>query len=133
VFVAFTGFVDDPLGLGRFSGYVNRPGGLSRGVELSLDTVPLRGMELRAAYTFTNSDRFVPSLGLQPEYVIPKHLFGLTWSQRFKALLLSLDVNRTGSYLAPVFENNLPFRMAELTFDGYTEGGCLCELSDQNR
>jgi iron complex outermembrane receptor protein len=119
--VAFTGFADDPLGLGRFSGYVNRPGGLSRGVELSLDTVPLKGMELRAAYTFTNSDRFVPSLGLQPEYVIPKHLFGLTWSQRFKALLLSVDVNHTGSYLAPVFENNSPFRMAELTFDGYTK------------
>ena len=119
--VAFTGFADDPLGLGRFSGYVNRPGGLSRGAELSLDTVPLKGMELRASYTFTNSDRFVPLLGLQPEYVIPKNLFGLTWSQRFKALLLSLDVNHTGSYLAPVFENDFPFRMAELTFDGYTK------------
>jgi outer membrane receptor protein involved in Fe transport len=30
-------------------------------------------------------------------------------------------VNRTGAYLAPVFENNFPFRMAELTFPGYTK------------
>jgi len=119
--VAFTGFAVDPLGLGRFSGYANRPGGLSRGVEMSLDTTPLRGMSLRATYTFTNSDRLVPSQGLQPEYVIPKHLIGFTWSQRYRALLLSADVNHTGSYLAPVFENNFPFRMAELTFDGYTK------------
>jgi vitamin B12 transporter len=119
--IAFTGFANDPLGLGRFSGYLNRPGGLSRGAELSLDTVPVKGSELRASYTFTNSDRFVPGAGLQPEYVVPKHLFGLIWTQRFRSLLFSVDVNHTGSYLAPVFENNLPFRMAELTFDGYTK------------
>ena len=119
--VAFTGFAVDPLGLGRFSGYLNRPGGISRGVEMVLDTAPLRGMQLRGAYTFTNSDRFIPARGLQPEYVIPKHLFGLTWSQRYRKFLLSLDINATGSYLAPVFENNFPFRMAELTFDGYTK------------
>ena len=119
--VAFTGFVDDPLGLGRFSGYVNRPGGLARGVEVSVDTAPMKGMSLRGSYTFTNSDRFVPVLGLQPEYVIPKHLIGLWWSQRFRRFLVSVEVNRTGSYLAPVFENNFPFRMAELTFNGYTK------------
>jgi outer membrane receptor protein involved in Fe transport len=119
--VVFTGFAVDPLGLGRFSGYANRPGGLSRGVEMNLDTAPLKGMTLRASYTFTNSDRSLPAQGLTPEYVIPKHLFGLNWSQRFRALMVNVDVNRTGSYLAPVFENNFPFRMAELRFDGYTK------------
>jgi hypothetical protein len=79
-------------------------------------------MDLRASYTFTNSDRFVPASGLLPEYVIPKHLFGLTFSQRYRAWLVSFDLNHTGSYIAPVFENNLPFRRAELTFDGYTKG-----------
>ena len=119
--VAFTGFAVDPLGLGRFSGYLNRPGGLSRGVEAFLETAPWKGGEVRASYTFTNSDRFLPSRGLQPEYVIPKHLFGLNLNQRYRSLLVSFEVNRTGSYLAPVFENNLPFRMAELTFGGYTK------------
>jgi vitamin B12 transporter len=120
--IAFTGFAVDPLDLGRFSGFVNRPGGLSRGLETYFNTSPARGMDLRASYTFTNSDRELVAQGLQPEYVIPKHLFGLTLSQRYRALLFSFDLNRTGSYLAPVFENSFPFRMAELTFDGYTKG-----------
>ena len=120
--IAFTGFAVDPLGLGRFSGFINRPGGLARGVETYLNMAPARGMDLRASYTFTNSDRALPGQGLLPEYVIPKHLFGLTLSQRYRALLFSFDLNRTGSYIAPVFENNFPFRMAELTFDGYTKG-----------
>jgi len=120
--IAFTGFAVDPLGLGRFSGFENRQGGLSRGVETYLNAAPIKGMDLRASYTFTNSDRAVQGLGLQPEYVIPEHLFGFTLSQRYRSLLFNLDLNRTGSYLAPVFENNFPFRMAELTFSGYTKG-----------
>ena len=120
--IGFTGFADDPLGVGRFSGFVNRPGGLARGIETYVSTSPVKGMELRSSYTFTNSDRALAGQGLQPEYVIPKHLFGLTLIQRYRAWLFSFDLNRTGSYLAPVFENNFPFRMAELTFDGYTKG-----------
>jgi outer membrane receptor protein involved in Fe transport len=119
--IAFASFSSDPLGLGRFSGFANRPGGLSRGVESFLNVSPLRGMEVRAAYTYTNSDRSVPLRGLVPEYVIPKHLFGLTFIQRYRSLLFSFDLNRTGSYLAPVFENDFPFRTAELTFSGYTK------------
>jgi len=120
--IAFTGFVIDPLGLGRFSGFQNQPGGFSRGVETYFNTVPVKGMDVRASYTFTNSDRALVGQGLLPEYVIPKHLFGLTLTQRYRTLLFSFNLNRTGSYIAPVFENNFPFRMAELTFSGYTKG-----------
>ncbi len=119
--IAFKGFIVDPLGLGRFSGYVNQPGGISRGVESYIEAAPWRGGELRASYTYTNSDRFVPARGLQPEYVIPKHLFGMTLNQRYRSFLVSFDLNRTGAYLAPVFENDFPFRTAELTFPGYTK------------
>ena len=119
--IAFTGFAVDPLGLGRFTGFENRPGGLARGVETYLNATPVKGMHLGASYTFTNSDRSLVSQGLQPEYVIPKHLLGLTLRQRYRSLLFSLDVNRTGSFIAPVFENGFPFRMAELTFTGYTK------------
>jgi vitamin B12 transporter len=117
--IAFTGFAVDPLGLGRFGGFENRPGGLSRGLETYFNTAPVKGMDLRASYTFTNSDRALAAQGLQPEYVIPEHLFGLTLSQRYRSLLFSFDLNRTGSYISQVFENNFPFRMAELTFSGY--------------
>lgn len=119
--IAFTGFLVDPLGLGRFSGFENRPGGLSRGVETYFNTSPVKGMDLRASYTFTNSDRALTAQGLQPEYVIPEHLVGFTLSQRYRSLLFNFDLNRTGSYIAPVFESNFPFRMAELKFDGYTK------------
>lgn len=119
--IAFRSFVVDPLGVGRFSGYVNQPGGISRGVETYAEVAPWRNANMRVSYTYTNSDRFVPTAGLQPEYVIPKHLFGFDFSQRYRAFQLNFDLNRTGAYLAPVFENNFPFRVAELTFPGYTK------------
>jgi vitamin B12 transporter len=119
--INFAGFAVDPLGLGRTSGYINLRGGLSRGVEAFAEVTPWRGMDLRASYTFTNSDRFIPSLGLQREYVIPRHLLGLSLHQRYRALLFAFDVNRTGSYIDPVFENSFPFRTANLRFDGYTK------------
>lgn len=119
--VAFTGFTVDPLGLGRFSGYENQPGGISRGVETYVEAAPFRGSDWRASYTYTNSDRFVKTRGPQPQYVIPKHLLGVSLNQRYRSVLVSFDLNRTGAYIAPVFENDFPFRTAELRFPGYTK------------
>ena len=113
--------VSDPLGLNRLSGYVNQPGGISRGIETYIEAAPFRGADWRASYTFTNSDRSVAGGGLQPEYVTPKDLFGLTINQRYRAVMFSFDFNYTGSYIAPIFENDFPFRTAELTFPGYTK------------
>ncbi len=111
----------DPLGLGRFSGYENRPGGLARGVETFFESAPWMGAELRASYTYTNSDRRVVGRGLQPEYVIPNHVFALTLNQRYRSFAFNFDLNRTGSHISPIFENNFPFRTAELKFSGYTK------------
>ena len=119
--ISFAGFAIDPLGLGRFSGYQNEPGGIARGFESFLEATPARGLQLRASYTYTNSDRFNSSIGLAPEYVIPKNLFGLTLNHRYRSFVVNFDLNVTGAYLAPVFENGFPFRMAELTFAGYTK------------
>ena len=119
--IAFRSFVTDPLGVGRFFGYVNQPGGISRGIETYAEVVPWRNGNLRASYTYTNSDRFVSGAGAQPEYVIPKNLFSLDFSQRYRAVQFNFDLNYTGYYIAPVFESNFPFRMAELTFPGYVK------------
>ncbi len=124
-------FAVDPLGVGRFSGYENRPGGFSRGVETYVEAAPFRGADWRASYTYTNSDRFVAGRGLQPEYVIPAHLLGLTINQRYRSVVLSFDLNRTGSYIAPIFENDFPFRTAELTFPGYTKGDLFVSYKRQ--
>jgi iron complex outermembrane receptor protein len=120
--VAFNSFfVVDPLGVGRFSGFENRRGGFARGVETYLEAAPWRGADWRVSYTFTNSDRFVPGLGLQREYVNPKHLFSWLINQRYRSALFSFELNRTGAFLQPVFENDPPFRTAELTFPGFTK------------
>jgi len=120
--IAFNSFFGvDPLGLGRFSGYENRPGGFSRGLETYLEAAPFRGADWRASYTFTNSDRFVAGRGLQQEYAIAKHLLSLTLNQRYRAWLFSFDINHTGSFIQPIFENDFPFRTAELRFPGYTK------------
>jgi len=100
--------------LQRSGGYVNFPGGMSRGLETFVEATPYRGTSIRASYTYTNADRFVPPAGLQPQFVTPKHLFGLSVTQRYRAILASFSLNRTGQYIAPVFP-------ATLTFDGYTK------------
>jgi len=119
--VAFRSFIVDPLGLGRFNGYVNQPGGISRGVETYAEVVPWRNGNVRASYTYTNSDRFVRGAGLQPEYVIPKNLFSFDYNQLYRAIQINFDLNYTGDYIAPVFENNFPFRTAELKFPSYVK------------
>jgi outer membrane receptor protein involved in Fe transport len=107
--------------LGLSSGFENRPGGFSRGLETYIEAAPFRGADWRASYTFTNSDRFVVGRGLQREYAIPRHMLGITLNQRYKARLFSLDLNHVGDFIQPVFENDFPFRTAELTFPGYTK------------
>jgi vitamin B12 transporter len=104
----------DPLGLGRTGGFVNFPGGISRGVEAYMETAPSRGTSLRSSYTYTNSDRFAVPGGLQPQFVTPAHQFGLSFTQRYRRFLAHLFLNRIGEYLAPVFPST--FR-----FDGYTK------------
>ncbi len=114
-------FGADPLGLGRFSGYENRPGGRSRGLETYLEAAPWRRGDLRVSYTYTNSDRLVTGGVRRPEYVIPRHLLGISLTHRYRSFLVSFELNRTGSYIAPVFENDFPYRTAELRFHGYTK------------
>lgn len=109
----------DPLGARLFGGYYNRPGGISRGLETYVEAAPGRSTRLRASYTFTNSDRFSPTVGLEREFVIPAHLFSLNVNHRFGAFMVDFDLNHTGSYIAPVFDNNFPVRTANLRFGGY--------------
>lgn len=119
--IVFTGLTPDPLGLHRIAGYANRDGGLARGMESYFEATPARGTEIRASYTFTNADRAGLFGGLLPEYVVPKHVFGFNLNQRYRSFAFNFDLNRTGAYVAPIFESDFPFRTAELTFSGYTK------------
>ncbi|MEP6636561.1 MAG: TonB-dependent receptor [Acidobacteriota bacterium] len=104
----------DPLGLNRTGGFLNFPGGMSRGLETFVEAAPYRGTSIRGSYTFTNADRLALNGGLQPQFVTPRHMFGFSVLQRYRAMLTSFDLNHTGKYVATVFPVNL-------TFPGFTK------------
>lgn len=122
---------DDPLGLGRFGGYVNTRGGLSRGVELSGAASPWRSMNLKAAYTFVNSKTVLPSaialedgriVGKGESYRaggIPEHTFSLQAIQNIGRLTMALDLVSQSEHDATLFDP-LFFTSRRFTFDAYT-------------
>ena len=71
----------DPFG--RFFGYRNAGGGRARGVELSAQAAPSLSTNLRAAYTYTDSESDTPTIGAD-FFGIPglsKHVFTLSATQ----------------------------------------------------
>jgi iron complex outermembrane receptor protein len=111
----------DPFG--RFFGYENLQGGLSRGVELSGTVSPTRSLNLSAAYTFVNAAERTPVVApVLRMFVIPRHQFSATIAQRIgPRVLLTFDTLDSGDYLAPVFgDGSSPNFFAEraLRFDG---------------
>ena len=101
----FTGLVAQPDPFGRFGGYVNTGGGLARGAELELEAAPTRASNLRASYTYTNSDEATARLGQLRAFAIPSHLLTLVATHRFgRRVLLNFDLAATSDYLAPVFD-----------------------------
>lgn len=121
---------DDPLGLGRFGGYVNTTGGLSRGVEVSAAVSPIRSLDVRSAYTFVASDTRLPSsvvlangttiVGGQSvrATAIPRHTFSLQATQRIGRLTLAFDVLAQSEHDAQLFES-VYFSSRRFTFDGF--------------
>jgi iron complex outermembrane receptor protein len=103
--VGFTGQVglNDPYG--RFFGYFNTRGGLSRGVEIAAEAHPLRSMTLLGSYTSVNADERVPLMAftLRSPRVFP-HTFSLVALQRFgKRWDASFDLLAASPYLTPLF------------------------------
>jgi len=93
----------DPFG--RFGGYRNTQGGLARGVELTANLAPARGLNLASAYTYTNARERTPLLGVTIQsYVVPAHQFSLLATQRITSrLTIVFDVLVSSNYLAPMF------------------------------
>jgi iron complex outermembrane receptor protein len=93
----------DPFG--RSFGYVNRQGGISRGVELSATASPIQSVNLSAAYTFTNAVERTPVVGsVISAFAIPKNQFSFLANHRVTSrLLLTFDLLASSDYLAPIF------------------------------
>lgn len=100
----------DPFGRCGFfgcSGYLNRGGNLSRGVETSVAVTPVRSFDFSASYTFTNSDsRNVQYRDIIRSLVIPEHQFTFVATQRIGSrFMINFDLLATSDYLAPIFSN----------------------------
>jgi outer membrane receptor protein involved in Fe transport len=129
-FDPFTFESTDPLGLGRYGGYVNTRGGLARGVELSFDAAATRWLDLSGSYTYTDADRLLASdlITASGELLdqgtaaralgIPEHRFSLQALQQIGQLTLAIDLLAQSEHDAQLFEPVF-FRSRLFTFDGY--------------
>jgi iron complex outermembrane receptor protein len=119
--VAFGDTPDDPFG--RFGGYVNTGGGLSRGAELSGQFAPARWLDLFASYTFVNSDLRRPAVaGVLRAFASPEHQLTLVADARLGSrVAVNFDLVASGDYLAPIFDNRT-FTNRAYRFDGIRKG-----------
>jgi iron complex outermembrane receptor protein len=107
-----------PVAAPRFFGFLNTGGGLARGAELSLEGAPTRALDLRAAYTYTNSDARAARFGQVRAFAIPDHQFSLVATARAgQRLFFNFDLSATSNYLATVFDP-LIFDNRVYRFDG---------------
>jgi outer membrane receptor protein involved in Fe transport len=93
----------DPFG--RFFGYYNSQGGLSRGVETNLAVSPIAGLNLSASYAFVNAVERTPIVGNNLRtFAIPRNQFSASATWRAgKRIVLTFDTLDAGNYLAPMF------------------------------
>ena len=93
----------DPFG--RFFGYANTRGGISRGIETSASVAPIRSLKIIAAYTYINAQERAPIVGsVLQSFVIPRNQFSLqVMEQATSRLSFVVDTINSSSYLAPLF------------------------------
>ena len=87
---------------GRFGGYRNTGGGLSRGVEVSVEAAPWRTLTIRNSYTYTNADDRVNQYnnGSLRAIRVSDHMVTATATQRFgNRLDVTFDWAAASDYL----------------------------------
>lgn len=90
---------------GRFAGYLNTRGGISRGFETSAAVAATRSLKVTAAYTYVNAIERSPIVGnVLQTFVIPRNQFSLlVTEQPTSRLLFTFDTVASSSYLAPLY------------------------------
>ena len=95
----------DPFG--RFLGYLNARGGISRGAELSATLAATRSLRVTSGYTHVNAIERTPIVGdVIQTFAVPRNQFSLlVTEQATKRLLLTFDTIQSSSYLDPIYGN----------------------------
>ena len=101
-----SGLIDpatDPYG--RYVGYLNTQGGISRGLETSAEVAPTRKLKVTTAYTYVNALERTPIVGdVLQTFVVPKNQFSVLATEQATArLLVTFDTLASSSYLAPIY------------------------------
>jgi vitamin B12 transporter len=96
-------FTTDPWG--RFIGYLNARGGISRGVELSASAAPTRSLKVTSAYTYVNAIERTPIVGnVLQTFVVPRNQFSILATEQVTSrVLLTMDTLDSSNYLAPIY------------------------------
>ena len=106
----FSGMIPPGDPYGRFGGYLNVPGGLSRGVELSMEWKPDASTVLHSSYTYSNSDMRTPwdSQGLvRRSMVVSDHMVSLLASRWLgRRFNVTFDLFAISDYLTPLFTSS---------------------------
>jgi vitamin B12 transporter len=101
-----SGLIDaatDPFG--RFIGYLNTKGGISRGFEVSAATALTRTLNATVSYTFVNAIGSQPVVGgVLRSFVVPRNQFSMLLTERATSrLFFTADTLVTSNYLDPVY------------------------------
>jgi outer membrane receptor protein involved in Fe transport len=107
----------DPFG--RFEGYLNTRGGMSRGVELSGEWAVNTSLTVNGSYTYTDARERTPLIpGVYRTLGIPKHQVTTFAVQRFgKHAYAEFALNAASNYLAEMYSAD--FTGGAYRFPGY--------------
>ena len=110
---------DDPFG--RFFGYVNRSGGMARGVEFSVSSRPAAFLELNGSYAFTKSNQpDVTSAGTTRVLGVSDHQFTLRAAVNpTRRVRLHFLATGASDYDFPVFGITFAIPSSTYRFPGY--------------
>ena len=105
----------DPFG--RFGGYRNTGGGLTRGGEFSASLAPTAGLNILASYTYTNSASRRPTISSEAFFKtlgVSDHMFSMTATQRIgQRFDVTFDLFAASGYPLQLFGAD-----RRLAFDG---------------
>ena len=105
----------DPFG--RFGGYRNTGGGLTRGGEFSASLAPTAGLNILASYTYTNSASRRPTISSEAFFKtlgVSDHMFSMTATQRIgRRFDVTFDLFAASAYPLQLFG-----AARRLAFDG---------------
>jgi iron complex outermembrane receptor protein len=103
----------DPLG--RFGGYRNTGGGLARGLELAAAVAAGHGLQLNAAYTYTDAREETPVVpGVWQTFDSPRHRYSVFATQRISPRITAmLRFIGTSEYIASIYPGAFRFPGAE--------------------